>query len=98
MKGQRTERMQCRGGIRYEVSIQLETVDPQVFWNFQLELAEGGKQQGLFHTFHSQSRIALGAVSSLHVETRSRSMLVQSFHTFPEDYAIVKSQSIFQLP
>ena len=26
------------------------------------------------------------------------SLIVQAFHTFPDDYAIVKSQSLFQLP
>jgi hypothetical protein len=25
-------------------------------------------------------------------------MLVQAFHTFPDDYAIVKSQSVFESP
>ena len=52
----------------------------------------------LVHTFDSSGRMALGALSYINVETRSRSMLVQAFHTFPDDYAIVKSQSLFQLP
>ena len=43
-------------------------------------------------------RMALGARSYINVETRSRSMLVQAFHTFPDDYAIVKSQSLFEAP
>ena len=42
--------------------------------------------------------MALGALSYINVETRNRSFLVQAFHTFPDDYAIVKSQSLFQLP
>ena len=42
--------------------------------------------------------IALGAVSYINVETRNRSLLVQAFHTFPDDYAIVKSQSLFEIP
>ena len=42
--------------------------------------------------------MALGAVSFLHAETRTRSLTVQAFHTFPDDYAIVKTQSVFELP
>ncbi len=42
--------------------------------------------------------MALGALSYINVEARNRSLLVQAFHTFPDDYAIVKSQSLFQLP
>ena len=42
--------------------------------------------------------LALGALSYVNVETRSRSMLIQAFHTFPDDYAIVKTQSLFEIP
>ena len=42
--------------------------------------------------------MALGAVSWIHLETRSKSLLVQAFHTFPEDLAIVKSQTLFEIP
>ena len=42
--------------------------------------------------------MALGAVSFIHAETRSRSLMVQAFHTFPDDYAIVKTHSVFELP
>ena len=42
--------------------------------------------------------MALGAVSWVNVETRARSLLVQAFHTFPDDLAIVKTQSLFETP
>ena len=42
--------------------------------------------------------MALGALSYIHLEARNRSLMVQAFHTFPDDYAIVKSQSIFEVP
>jgi hypothetical protein len=97
LKGQRSDRVQCRGGVKYEVSFQLETVEPEVFWTFQQELVHAG-QQGLLQTFSGGGRLALGALSYINVETRSRSLLVQSFHTFPDDLAIVKSQSVFEVP
>jgi hypothetical protein len=52
----------------------------------------------LLYTFDSSGRLAVGALSYINIETRNRSMLVQAFHTFPDDYAIVKSQSIFEMP
>jgi hypothetical protein len=82
----------------YQTSFQLEPVAPEVFWTFQQELAHDGQRRGLFHVFDSSGRMALGALSYINVETRNRSMLVQAFHTFPDDYAIVKSQSLFELP
>ena len=82
--------------MRYQVSFQLEPVEPEVFWTFQEELARDGQHQGMLHKFGSSGRMALGALSYVNVETRDRRMLVQAFHTFPDDYAIVKSQSLFQ--
>ncbi|MBC8354210.1 MAG: DUF2617 family protein [Planctomycetes bacterium] len=98
LKGERSDRVECRGGIVYQASFQLEPVSPEVFWTFQQELADDGERNGLFHTFESSGRMALGALSYINIETRSRSFLVQAFHTFPDDFAIVKSQSLFQLP
>lgn len=98
LKEPQTDRVECRGGVSYQVSFQLEQVEPEIFWTFQEELSLDGERQGLFHKFDASGRIALGAISYIHAESRNRSFLVQAFHTFPDDYAIVKSQSLFQVP
>lgn len=98
LRGQRNDRVECRGGVTYQVGFQLEPVEPEVFWTFQEELAFDARRQGMLQTFQASGRMALGALSYIHVETRNRSLLVQAFHTFPDDYAIVKSQSLFELP
>jgi Protein of unknown function DUF2617 len=98
LKGERTDHIDCRGGARYQMSFQLETVDPAIFWTFQEELTVDGLQHGILHRFDSSGRIALGALSYINVESRNRILRVQAFHTFPDDYAIVKSQSIFTIP
>jgi hypothetical protein len=40
----------------------------------------------------------MGALSFIGVESRQKKLLIQSFHTFPDDYAIVKTQSLFEIP
>jgi hypothetical protein len=97
LKGSRTERAQCRGGICYRTHFQLEPVEPDLFFMVQQQLGEG-PTEGLLHTFDASGRMALGALSYVNVETRRRSMLVQAIHTFPDDYAIVKVESLFSLP
>ena len=62
------------------------------------ELTADGQKKGMRYTFNSSGRRARGALSYIHVETRARSMLLQAFHTIPDDHAIVKSQSLFKLP
>ena len=96
--GERSDRLECRGGAGYQTCFQLESVPPEVFWSFQQELVEAGARRGLLHRFETGGRVALGALSWIDVETRPRSLLVQAFHTFPDDLAIVKSQSVFECP
>lgn len=98
LKGEGNDQVQCRGGARYRVNYQLEPVEPEVFWTFQRELSNDGERQGMLYRFDSSGRMALGALSYVHLEARNRSLKVQAFHTFPDDYAIVKSQSIFEVP
>ncbi len=96
--GERSDRLECRGGACYETSFQLERVSPDVFWAFQGELETEGRGHGLLHRFSGPGRMATGALSWISVETRTRSLIVQAFHTFPEEFAIVKSQSLFEAP
>ena len=98
LKGHRTDRVECRGGVSYQMSFQQESIAPEVFWTFQEELAREGPRQGLLQRFDASGRIALGAISYIHVETRFRSLCVRAFHTFPDDYAIVQTRSLFQIP
>jgi hypothetical protein len=98
LAGDRSDRMECRGGISYQTCFQLESIDPDVFWGFQQELVVEGSKQGLLHRFESGGRMALGAVSLITLETRARGLLVQSFHTCPDDLSVVKTQSLFECP
>lgn len=98
LKGQRSDSVQCRGGICYRMSFQLEPVEPEVFWTYQQELLHDFQGQGLLYQFDSSGRMALGAISYVSAESRSRCLLVHAFHTFPDDCAIVKTQSLIQLP
>ena len=97
LQGNRADQTRCKG-VLYQTSFQLESVEPEVFWTFQTELSRDGQRRGLLHTFDPCSRMALGALSYINVETRQRTMLVQAFHTFPEDRVIVKSQSLIEFP
>ena len=98
LKGKCTDELECRGGVTYQVEFSLEPVERETFWTYQKELTEAGTRDGLLHCFESSGRIRAGALSYINLESRDRSLKVQAFHTFPDDYAIVKSQSVFSLP
>ncbi len=97
LKGECDDSVECRGGVNYQTTFQLEQVPADVFWTFQQELTADGQKRGILYTFDSSGRMAMGALSYIHVETRSRSVLVQAFHTFPDDQAIVKTQSLVEI-
>lgn len=98
LRGERTDQLECRGGARYQVCFQLEPVAPEVFWTLQQELASDGRRCGMLHRFDSSGRMAMGAISFINLEARNYSLRVQAFHTFPDDCAVVRSQSLFELP
>ena len=98
LKGTCTDQLECRGGVKYSVEFALEPVERETFWTYQKELTQTGAREGLLHCFEPSGRFGLGAMSYISVESRDRSLKVQAFHTFPDDYAIMKSQSVFMLP
>jgi Protein of unknown function DUF2617 len=98
LRDERTDQLECRGGARYQVCFQLETVAPDLFWTLQRALATDERRGDLLHRFESSGRMAMGAVSFIHLEARNHSLKVQALHTFPDDCAVVKTQSLFELP
>lgn len=98
LQGDRSDSLKCRGGCSYEMHFQLEPLVPALFWSLQQQLIQDGQRKGMLHTFDSSGRVSLGAISYINLETRNRSLLIQAFHTFPDDNAIVKSESVFRLP
>jgi len=98
LRGERSDKVECRGGVVYSTRFQLEPVDAEIFWTFQQELAQDAERQGMLHTFEATGRLGLGPVSYVNVETRNRTLFIRAFHTFPDDFAIVKSESTFELP
>ena len=97
LKGSRTETIRDQRGLKYRTSHQMETVDADLFWMMQKQL-DAGVTEGLTHRFDSSGRISMGALSYINIETRLRSMLIQAVHTFPDDHAVVKVESLFTMP
>ena len=98
LSGNQTDTICCRGGTKYDVRFELEPAEPEMFWAFQQQLIANEQRQGMLHTFDASGRVPMGAISYIHMESRDKSLLIQVFHTFPDDCAIVKSQSSFWLP
>ncbi len=97
VRSERSARLQSRGLIEYQTCFEVERVDPEVFRHLTAELLADGTRQTLVHRAGSRNRLAPAPLSQLHVDSRMRGLSIQSTHTFPEEYAIVRSQSLYEL-
>ena len=98
LKGERSDRLVCRGGISYEMSFSLEPANPERFLAYQKQLTLQATRQGMLQVFNSSGRFESGAMSYVSVDSRDKMFRVQAFHTFPDDCAVLKIQSSYQLP
>jgi hypothetical protein len=96
LRGERSETIQCAAAIVYQTSFTVERLEPRLFARIHEELECDAHGRGIFHNFLPQHRLAISPLSHIAIEARSRSLLIHAFHTFPDDCAIVKSQSLFE--
>jgi hypothetical protein len=97
LKGHRDESVEHDGGILYHVSFQVEQLDPEVFLQCHEELLLDASRSRMSHSFAPASRLAPAPLSIIQTEERPHSLLVHTFHTFPDNRAVVKTQSLFEV-
>ncbi len=97
LRGNRDDAFHFECGIRYQVSYQLERLDREVFLNFHEELLMDCSRAETAHCFPAGTRLAPGPISLVQTDVCADSLLIHAFHTFPESYAVVKTQSLFEI-
>lgn len=93
---ERTVALHPSGRVEYQCCLESERVEPQVFRHLTEEILLD-TQRGLFHRFERTNRLAPAPLSLLTIESRARGLSVHAIHTFPDESAIVRSQSLFEL-
>ena len=81
----------------YQTCFEVERVDREVFAHVTDELTLDATKGALFHRFAPSSRMSPAPLSRIHVESRTRGLVIHSFHTFPDERAIVHTQSLFEV-
>jgi Protein of unknown function DUF2617 len=85
------------GIVEYQTCFEVDRVDREVFRHLCDEMIADDSRHALVHRFGSSNRLAPAPLTHVHVEARVRGLSVQSFHTFPDECAIVRSQSLYEL-
>jgi hypothetical protein len=97
VRSERTARIESGGVIEYQTCIEVERVDPEVFRHLSAEMAADADRQTLVHRFGSRNRLAPPPMSQVRIDPRARGLSVHSTHTFPEEFALVRSLSLYEL-
>lgn len=98
LRGCRDESLCLPGGVGYQLSFQVERLDPEIYLRLHEEFSTDCGKATLGHMFTPVNRLAPAAISYLQVDLFPRSLLVHAFHTFPENCAVLKTQTLIELP
>jgi hypothetical protein len=95
LRGERSGAVACGPGIIYQTSFQVEVLAPEIYVHVHDEILADGKR-GLLHNFQPHHRLALAPLGYVAVEARAGCLFLSTFHTFPDEHAIVKTQSLIE--
>jgi len=92
----RNGRLECPGGVRYQVSSQLEVLPAEQFVHVHEELAAEGARKGLVFHCRAGNRLGLAPLGVVIVQAVRSGLSATAFHTFPDEFALIKTQSLIE--
>ena len=94
IRSERSTSLHPGGIVEYLTCFEVERVEPEVFRVLCEEMIADGSRHSLLHRFGSSNRLAPPPLSHVCIEARVKGLSVQSFHTFPDEHAIVLAISL----
>lgn len=96
LRGEQCRTLPCAHGIHYQMSCQVEVLPPEIFLHIHDEILADGAKRGILHNFQPHHRLSLAPLGYIAVESRADCLFLSSFHTFPDEHTIVKTQSLIE--
>jgi len=96
MHGEHNDSLAWAAGLNYQTSFQVETLADEVFAHVHDEILRDGLKRGLLHNFRPNNRLALAPLGYVTTEAWAGNLVVSTFHTFPEERTVVKTQSLIE--
>ena len=95
-RGEQRGRCDIGNGVRYQVSLQVEVLAPELFLHIHEELAADGAKRGLLFHFRPHHRLGLTPLGLVTAEALPSGLAIASFHTFPDEFTVLKTQSLIE--
>lgn len=89
-------RLNFAGEVRYQVSSQLEVLAAEQFRYVHEELALEGSRKGMLFHCRAENRLNLSPLGIVIVQTVRSGLSITAFHTFPDEFALIKTQSLIE--
>lgn len=96
LRGEHSGNLAAARDVHYQMSFQVETLPMEIFLHVHDEILADGGKRGLLHHFQPHHRLSLSPLGFVTVEARAGCLCVNTFHTFPDEHTVVKSQSLIE--
>ncbi|MFO0954504.1 MAG: DUF2617 family protein [Isosphaeraceae bacterium] len=96
LRHEHTASLHPPAGVSYEACFEVERVDTEVFAHLSDEMTLDASPGRLFHRFTPSSRLSPAPITHLRFEARPKGLTVHAFHSFPDERAVVRTQSLFE--
>ncbi|MCH2211365.1 MAG: DUF2617 family protein [Fuerstiella sp.] len=84
-------------GVRYHCSYQLEHVPVDIYLQLHREMESDAKSATLAITIPGTTSHSPDCISQLKCDVLTEGLVIHAFHTFPENAAILRTQTLFEL-
>jgi len=96
MRGEHGASFRCWDDRTYRVNFQVETLSPAAFRHVHDEILTDALRDGILHHFSPNRRLSYAPLAYVKFDSKPGCLFVSSFHTFPDEHAIVKTQSLLE--
>ncbi|MBM4074159.1 MAG: DUF2617 family protein [Planctomycetes bacterium] len=96
-RGSRSQTILLKSGLRYSVCSSLEFLDPSTYLRQHEELLSDRFRAILCKSYHNSNRFSPGPVSLIRADLMRSSLFIHAFHTFPDQLAVLKTQTLFEI-
>ena len=83
-------------GVTYRVGVSLEYLPPEVFAHVHEELTADAAKRGFVAHLKPHHRLGLAPLGFVTAEPVPHGLSVQAFHTFPDEWAVLKVQTLIE--
>jgi len=97
LRRERSALLRPSGTLEYQSCLATEQIEIEIFRHLSQEITLDLCPNTLFQRFPSSNRLAPSPISHVQITARASDLSIQSFHTFPDECAIVRTQSLFEV-